>query len=170
MTLGYFSSCPFGHRSGGISATVPSGLRLKRPTEARRDRLVHKGQLCAAKCGPLQKPQTLRGRRNEVQTRYSYRDRDADRWCRGTGGHRVRGRLADTGGDRLTPSLYQLLSVAFLESQGPYQMPRRLDTAGNNNGFICAHALADAATLALCGPACPVPVLYDFLEDDITHR
>jgi len=58
------------------------------------------------------------------------------------------------------------LSLAFLASQGPYQLPFRLDAAGNNNGIICAHAVPEAARLAHCGPDCPVPVLYLFREDD----
>ena len=57
-------------------------------------------------------------------------------------------------------------SLAFLASQGPYQLPFRLDAAGNNNGIICAHAVPEAARLAHCGPDCPVPVLYLFREDD----
>ena len=58
------------------------------------------------------------------------------------------------------------LSLAFLASQGPYQLPFRLDAAGNNNGIICAHAVSEAARLAHCGPDCPVPVLYLFRDDD----
>ena len=58
------------------------------------------------------------------------------------------------------------LSLAFLASQGPYQLPFRLDAAGNNNGIICAHAVPEAARLAHCGPDCPVPVLYSFRDDD----
>ena len=58
------------------------------------------------------------------------------------------------------------LSLAFLASQGPYQLPFRLDAAGNNNGIICAHAVPEAARLAHCGPDCPVPVLYLFRDDD----
>jgi hypothetical protein len=64
------------------------------------------------------------------------------------------------------PSGWERLSVAFLESQGPYQLPRRIDTAGNNNGFVCAHAYPEAARRAMCGPPCPVPVLYQFQDDD----
>jgi hypothetical protein len=58
------------------------------------------------------------------------------------------------------------LSLAFLASQGPYQLPFRLDAAGNNNGIVCAHAVPEALRLAQCGPDCPVPVLYLFRDDD----
>jgi hypothetical protein len=58
------------------------------------------------------------------------------------------------------------LSLAFLASQGPYQLPFRLDAGGNKNGFVCGLAVPEAARLALCGPDCPVPVLYLFTEDD----
>jgi hypothetical protein len=64
------------------------------------------------------------------------------------------------------PAGYEHLSVASLEATGPYRVPRRLDAAGNNNGFICGLAFPEAARLALCGPSCPVRVLYLFAEDD----
>ena len=58
------------------------------------------------------------------------------------------------------------ISLEFLASQGPYQLPFRLDAAGNNNGIVCGRAVPEAARLALCGRDCPVPVLYEFTEDD----
>jgi hypothetical protein len=63
------------------------------------------------------------------------------------------------------PAGFEHLSVASLEAAGLYRLPRRLDTAGNNNGFVCGLALPEAVRLALCGPACDVPVLYQFVED-----
>jgi hypothetical protein len=61
---------------------------------------------------------------------------------------------------------YQRLRVDFLESQGPYQAPRLIDTSHNNNGYVCALALPEAVRLKFCGPDCPVPVLYQFFDDD----
>jgi hypothetical protein len=58
------------------------------------------------------------------------------------------------------------LSLDWLASQGPYHVPAQLDAAGNQDGYICARALPDAARDALCGPSCPVPVLYEFTDDD----
>jgi hypothetical protein len=64
------------------------------------------------------------------------------------------------------PSGYQRLSLDFLASQGPYRVPFLIDAGHNNNGFVCGLAVPEAARLALCGPDCPVPVLYLFTEDD----
>jgi hypothetical protein len=62
----------------------------------------------------------------------------------------------------------QLLSVTMLESQGPYQAPRRLDTAGNNDGFVCGHPLnQEAAERTVCGGPCPVPVIYLFRDNTL---
>ena len=58
------------------------------------------------------------------------------------------------------------ISLKFLASQGPYQLPFRLDAAGNNDGYVCGRAVPAAARRALCGSDCPVPVLYEFTEDD----
>jgi hypothetical protein len=64
------------------------------------------------------------------------------------------------------PAGFEHLSVASLEASGPYRVPRRLDTAGNDNGFVCALALPEARRLAFCGPSCAVPVLFLFGDDD----
>lgn len=64
------------------------------------------------------------------------------------------------------PSGYQHLRLEFLASQGPYQVPFRLDAGGNNNDLVCGLAVPEAVRRALCGPDCPVPVLYEFTEDD----
>lgn len=64
------------------------------------------------------------------------------------------------------PSAFEHLTVDFLESQGPYQAPRRTDDGGNKNGYVCSKPIPEAARLAHCGPDCPVPVLYLFKDDD----
>lgn len=68
------------------------------------------------------------------------------------------------------PAGFAHLSVASLEAAGPYGLPRLLDSAGNDNGFVCGLALPEGARLARCGPACPVPVLFLFDEDDNAAR
>jgi hypothetical protein len=68
------------------------------------------------------------------------------------------------------PAGFERLSVASLEAAGPYGLPRLVDGAGNGNGFVCGLALPEGARLAQCGPACPVPVLFLFDEDDNAAR
>ena len=63
------------------------------------------------------------------------------------------------------PAGYERLSVAALVSLG-YRLPISLDAAGNNDGWVCGHAFADAAAAQLC-PDCPVDILYLFEENDL---
>lgn len=64
------------------------------------------------------------------------------------------------------PSGYQVLVVDELLAQG-YMIPATIDAEGNNNGLVCGHAFPEAARQQLCGPNCPVPVLYLFGDDDL---
>ena len=72
------------------------------------------------------------------------------------------------------PAGYELLAVATLEAQGPYNLPRRVDTAGNDNGYVCGLAMPDAVRDARCmiggGNACALQALglpvYNFTDDD----
>jgi hypothetical protein len=48
------------------------------------------------------------------------------------------------------PAGYELLSVASLEAAGPYFVPRRVDMAGNDNGYVCGHARPDTVRDAFC--------------------
>ena len=72
------------------------------------------------------------------------------------------------------PAGYELLAVEALEAQGPYLVPRRVDTAGNNNGYVCGLAQPDAVRDAHCkvfgGNACNLQALglprYIFIDDD----
>ena len=72
------------------------------------------------------------------------------------------------------PAGYELLSVVSLEAAGPYLAPRRVDTAGNNNGYVCGLALPDSVRDAFCetvGPnACNLAPLglpiYHWTDDD----
>jgi hypothetical protein len=68
------------------------------------------------------------------------------------------------------PAGYQHLSVEWLESQGPYMAPAAIDTAGNNNGFVCGRPLPPAAAEQACGGPCLVPVVYLFRDDDSPAR
>jgi hypothetical protein len=72
------------------------------------------------------------------------------------------------------PAGYEHLSVASLEAAGPYIVPRRVDTAGNNNGSVCGLALPDSVRDVHCKlgglVACQLAQLglplYQFTDDD----
>ena len=72
------------------------------------------------------------------------------------------------------PAAYEHLSVASLEAAGPYILPRRVDTAGNNNGYVCGLALPDSVREVHCKHggvvACILAQLglplYQFTDDD----
>jgi hypothetical protein len=78
----------------------------------------------------------------------------------------------DTG----CPTGFQRLSVASFEAQGPYLLPRHVDNAGNQNGYVCAFALPDSFRDAQCiasgglGNSCVLQALglpvYRFVDDD----
>jgi hypothetical protein len=82
--------------------------------------------------------------------------------------------LSETPVETACPAGYERLTVASLEAQGPYILPRLIDTAGNNNGYVCGLALPDAVRDAVCrtvgGPPCALQQLglpvYDFRDDD----
>jgi hypothetical protein len=84
---------------------------------------------------------------------------------------------ADATETRLTtacPGGYDLLSVDALEAAGPYVKPRRIDTSGNNNGYVCGLALPDSVRTASCrlgsAPACALAAVdlpvYAVKDDD----
>jgi hypothetical protein len=72
------------------------------------------------------------------------------------------------------PAGYELLAVADLEAQGPYFVPRLVDTGGNDNGYVCAFARPDSVRDARCKighlNACKLQELglpiYMFIDDD----
>ena len=57
---------------------------------------------------------------------------------------------------------WPLTSVASLTALG-YRAPARVDAAGNNAGYICAHR----QPIKQCGETCPVPVFYNFRDNDL---
>ncbi len=71
------------------------------------------------------------------------------------------------------PAGFERLAVSSLEAQGPYVLPRLVDTAGNNNGYVCGlalpYAMGDAWCAAFGGPACGIRELglplYQFKDD-----
>jgi hypothetical protein len=66
------------------------------------------------------------------------------------------------------PSGFQVLSVAELTAQG-YRVPAILDdpaNGGNGNGLVCGLPLPQQA----CGPDCPVPVFYQFSDDNLPAK
>jgi|GEM_PF-1941269 hypothetical protein len=72
------------------------------------------------------------------------------------------------------PAGYEHLGVASLEATGPYYVPRLVDTAGNNNGYVCGLAQPEAVRDAFCKlggvVACLLAQLglphYVFRDDD----
>ena len=72
------------------------------------------------------------------------------------------------------PAGYEHMSVAMFEALGPYPAPRVVDTAGNNNGYVCAHQQPDSVRDAFCKQghelACVFEALglhhYLFKDDD----
>jgi hypothetical protein len=70
------------------------------------------------------------------------------------------------------PAGYERLAVASLGA--PYILPGLVDTAGNNNGYVCGLAQPDAVRDAMCmthgGNACLLKALglprYIFTDDD----
>jgi hypothetical protein len=66
---------------------------------------------------------------------------------------------------------FQTLSVSWLESQGPYQAPARLDdpaNGGNADQLVCGKTINPTRTAKLCGTPCDVPVLYEFADNNLT--
>jgi len=69
---------------------------------------------------------------------------------------------------------FELLAVSALEAQGPYVLPRVVDTGGNQNGYVCARALPDPVRDLNCrlygGTPCALQALglpvYHFVDDD----
>src|SRR6478752_3576308 len=86
----------------------------------------------------------------------------------------ARAELAQTPIATGCPAGYQHLSVAALEAAGPYYLPRRVDTAGNNNGYVCGLAQPESVRDAFCRQgglvACLLAQLglphYVFTDDD----
>ena len=74
------------------------------------------------------------------------------------------------------PAAFDLLPVAGFEAQAPYKLPRLVDTAGNQDGLVCALALPDGARDADCRTggriACILAQLglplYHFVDNDNT--
>jgi hypothetical protein len=60
--------------------------------------------------------------------------------------------LTNTG----CPAGYQLLSVAALEATGPYAAPGEVDSSGNNDGYVCGHAVPLGEAEAICKNQSPV--------------
>ncbi|MEO5704587.1 MAG: hypothetical protein ABIR64_06340 [Candidatus Limnocylindrales bacterium] len=73
--------------------------------------------------------------------------------------------LASTPVQNGCPASAELISVAYLESIGPYQLPGRLDdpaNGGNGDGYICGFPLPDPAF----GPSYDFTI-YQFFENNL---
>lgn len=68
------------------------------------------------------------------------------------------------------PTSYTLLSVSDLALLG-YHDPQMVDdpaNGGNNDGSVCGKPVNETAAANLCGGPCPVPILYNFVDDSRT--
>jgi hypothetical protein len=61
------------------------------------------------------------------------------------------------------PAGFDRLSVDSLETVGPYYLPRQVDTAGNNDGYVCGHAQPDSVRDAFCKQGGTVACLLEQL-------
>jgi hypothetical protein len=83
--------------------------------------------------------------------------------------------VSQTPSETGCPAGFERLAVASLEAQGPYFVPRLVDTGGNNNGFVCGLALPDAVRDAFCRQGVQIPCelqrlglpVYTFLDDNL---
>jgi len=75
---------------------------------------------------------------------------------------------ADTPPENGCPAAYQLLSIAWLTQQGPYMVPGLLDSAGNNDGYVCGKPLNPVVQYNVCADNCPVPIIYNFYDNSRT--
>jgi len=72
------------------------------------------------------------------------------------------------------PDAFQLMSVAALEALGPYKLGRIVDTAGNNDGYVCTRVRPDGYAESDCAHggtiACQLLALglpvYHFIDND----
>lgn len=68
--------------------------------------------------------------------------------------------------DNGCPASAELTSVAWLETQGPYQLPAKLDdpaNGGNGDGYVCAFPLPEAMAQAMGVDF----TLYQFFENNL---
>jgi hypothetical protein len=74
--------------------------------------------------------------------------------------------LATTPVQNGCPASAALISVAYLESVGPYQLPGRLDdpaNGGNDDGWVCAFPLPEAMSEAMGVEF----TIYQFFENNL---
>ncbi|HEX7095806.1 MAG TPA: hypothetical protein VF183_07970 [Acidimicrobiales bacterium] len=75
---------------------------------------------------------------------------------------------ADTPPTTGCPAGYELLSVDWLTQQGAYMLPGQLDSAGNDDGFVCGKPLNPVVQYTICADNCPVPIIYNFYDNNRT--
>jgi hypothetical protein len=67
------------------------------------------------------------------------------------------------------PAAFELMSVAVLEAQGPYRLARIVDTAGNNDGFVCARRRPDGYAESDCSHGGTIACLLEQLGLPVYH-
>jgi hypothetical protein len=66
------------------------------------------------------------------------------------------------------PAGFQVLVVSdLLAIDVDYDIAVTLDAEGNQDNRVCGLALPEGSRQGLCGPDCPVPILYLFDENDL---
>jgi len=76
----------------------------------------------------------------------------------------------DTPPETGCPASNEVLVVADLIALG-YRVPAQVDAAGNNNGLVCGKPFSAGRQEQFCKQfvgGCPVPIIYQFRDDDIT--
>ena len=77
--------------------------------------------------------------------------------------------LASTPVTNGCPASSSLVSVAYIESLGDYNVPGRIDdpaNGGNGDGWVCAFRLPDAVTIAWGYAFGNTDAIYEFFENN----
>ena len=86
----------------------------------------------------------------------------------------ARAEVAHSATGTACPEAFELTSVAALEAQGPYKLGSIVDSAGNNDGYVCIRPRPDGyaesdcthgGTIACVLIALGLPV-YHFIDND----
>ena len=86
----------------------------------------------------------------------------------------ARAEVAHSATGTACPEAFELTSVAALEAQGPYKLGAIVDTAGNNDGYVCTRVRPDGYAESDCRGggtiACELIALglpvYHFIDND----
>ena len=63
------------------------------------------------------------------------------------------------------PASFELITVAAAVEAGYTSTPPAVDH--NADGIVCRLPYSEVVRQATCGPACPVPVLYNWIDNNV---